>query len=220
VRALIISILVALGAGCGGHRTHVVEHRAWSPACPVRIDTTPIDGTVFPTWLAAWTALTATADSTMTEEQAQSLLCTGNGCNGDGPSILRVGDHYHLAVPVPEGLLVFTDVGVGETRPCLFAPYLEIVAGAPLRVEMTDIIIDYDPRTEACVSADAGYTDVFFDLATRRRILSVDRDHIKKNPFMARPGITDWRDPVAITVVPGGVRVSGAGCDQTIPFPR
>jgi len=228
VRAL-ISILLALGVGCGGHgthslETHSLENRASSPGCPARIDTTPVDGTVFPTWLAAWTELATAADSVTTEERAQSLLCGNvNGCRGDGPWIIFIGgDHYHLAVPVPEGLLLFTNVGVAVTTPCLVAPYMEIVGGAPLRVEATDVILD-DPGegTEACVSAaGAGYTDLFFDLAARRRILSIDRDRVKKDPSIARPGTDDWRDPVTVTVVAGGVRVSGLGCDQTIPFPR
>lgn len=226
VRAL-ISIVLALGAGCGRHRphaieTHSIDNRASSPGCPARIDTTPVDGTVFPTWLAAWTELAGAAASTTTDDQARARLCTNvNGCSGDGPRIISTGDRYHLVAPVADGLLLFTDLGVAVTTPCHVAPYLEIVAGDPLRVEVTDVILDdHADGTSACVSAGAGYTDVFFDLATRQRILSIDRDRVTNDPSIVRPGTDDWHDPVSVTVVPGGVRILGAGCDRTIPFPQ
>jgi hypothetical protein len=211
-----------------------------APACTAAsVDRSYAPGSEYAGWLPAYQGLVGRyrarnpglpiADAT-TDEEAKALLCKAQGCVGEGPWIVSVGDaavltELHVIVPAPgdaKKLLAFEEVGEGIGGSCAYVDQVVIKGGDPLQVhvssadrdvvyvrkgatgEMQECTKDFDGCEVACMPGEWQERDLFFDVAKKRRVVAIDQTG------------TGAKKLVDVSRAKGEVVLAGQGCDQRV----
>lgn len=211
------------------------------PVCTAaRVDKSFVPANEYAGWLAAWQGLSGRykarnpglpLDEPKTDDEAKAQLCKLQGCVGEGPWVVAVGEatvltELHVILPVAgdaKKLLAFEEIGEGIGGTCAYLDKVVVKGGDPLQIhvssedrevaymrkgakgELEECSKDFEGCEAACLAGEWAERDYFFDVAKKRRVVEIEQSG------------TGEKKLVDVSRAKNEVVLAGQGCDLKVP---